>query len=70
MVKSTIGVALLSLGAVLSGAPRLDQAPGAPMQGTTMSPVPANVRSSILGQERELIVRLPRGYDRRGSDSV
>ena len=34
------------------------------MQGMTDRPVLAKYRSNILGQERELIVHLPKGYDR------
>lgn len=70
MVRSTIGVVLLSLGAVVSGAPRLEQGPAVPMQGMTESPVLTKVRSSILEQERELIVHLPRDYDRRNQYPV
>ena len=46
---------LLSLGPVVSGAPSVDQ---------TQSPEQVKIRSSILDQERELIVHLPRDYDR------
>ena len=64
MVRFTIGVSLLSAAAVLSGAPRFEKSVGVPMQGVLDTPVLAKYRSKILGQKRELIVHLPRGYDR------
>lgn len=64
MVRSAIGISLLSLGAVLSASPSLEQGAGVPTQGTADRAVLARYRSNILGQDRELIVHLPRGYDR------
>jgi predicted alpha/beta superfamily hydrolase len=64
MVRSALGISLLSLGTVLSGSPTLQQGAAVPMQGTTDRAVLAKYRSNILGQDRELIVHLPKGYDR------
>jgi predicted alpha/beta superfamily hydrolase len=64
MVRSTIGVSLLSLAAVFSGSPRFEKGAGVPIQSTIDSPVLAKYWSNILGQERELIVHVPKGYDR------
>ena len=57
MVRFALGISLVSLGAVLSGSPTLEQ-------GAGERPVLAKYRSNILGQDRELIVHLPKGHDR------
>ena len=54
MVRSAIGISLLSLGGGLSGSPGPGQGTSVPPQGTTDRIVLAKYRSNILAQDREL----------------
>ena len=63
MIKCTIGVLLLSIGAALSGRPGLEAGGTGRTPEVTGSVVQASYRSTILGQERELIIHLPSAYD-------
>jgi predicted alpha/beta superfamily hydrolase len=65
MFRSITAVSILSLVAAFSGSSSLEQGAGALTQGSTDNVVLAKYRSNILEQERELIVHLPRGYERK-----
>lgn len=65
MFRSVIGISLAGLAATLSGSSSLEHGSGAAAQVVTDRVVLTKYQSKILGQERELIVHLPRGYDRK-----